>query len=421
MIVLQAVAGQMLFFHPLTWFLLPEIDRERENCCDDFVMKMNNNPINYIKALTMIQEMNLNSAVPVNALTGKSHHLLSRIKRLVKPEMKHSATFRMTVVLLFFATIGISAMTLLITGKPVNYLNDGKIMATIQQAGNLQNDDSGIILNGTANVTTDDKKNGQKKKMKIVFVNDTIKEMTVNGKAVKKSEMKEYEDEIRKIQQEMESSQQELEKVHRQLKEAQEELETAREELKDIAEEPDLEELSEFNKQFRYPHLQEYFLQPPNIILHDSLLNHYFNKENFKNILQNEEFQQEMKKAQEEVRKAAEEMRLKHEQYWRTHKDELWKEMKKAQEEARRSMEEMRKHREFYFQQDHPFMLEPSPAVPPVPEFELRELPEPKEIMPEKPENPDVMAPESPAEPDQKKTESLDSKLRELEEETIDL
>ena len=58
----------------------------------------------------MIQEMNLQNAVPVNALTGKSNQLLNRIMRLIKPEMKHSAIFRLSVILLFIATMSVSAM-----------------------------------------------------------------------------------------------------------------------------------------------------------------------------------------------------------------------------------------------------------------------------------------------------------------------
>jgi len=114
MVLIQAIARLLLFFHPLAWYLLPEIDRERENCCDDFVLLNNNNPINYIKALAMIQEMNL-PGVPVNGLTGKSNQLLNRIKRLIKPETRHTAAFRLTVVLLFIATIGLSTMAFIIT------------------------------------------------------------------------------------------------------------------------------------------------------------------------------------------------------------------------------------------------------------------------------------------------------------------
>ena len=116
MIILQAIAQQILFFHPVTWFLIPEIDRERENCCDDYVIHNNNNIIHYIKALAMIQEMNLQNA-PVNGLTGKSNQLLNRIKRLVKPEMKHANVFRLTVLLLFIVTMSVSALAIIVSDQ----------------------------------------------------------------------------------------------------------------------------------------------------------------------------------------------------------------------------------------------------------------------------------------------------------------
>jgi len=408
MVILQAIAEQVLFYHPVTWILIHEINRERENSCDDFVVKTINNPINYIKALTMIQEMNLNSVVPANAITGKSNQLLGRIRRLVKPEHKHSATFRMAVVLLFFATIGVSAMTFIIAGKPGNLFGGKENTEQVQYAGNHQQNDSGIIMNGTVNATTDDKKDGVKKKMKIVFVNDTIKEMTVNGKPVNKSEMKAYENEIRKIRQEMESSQRELEKVNRQLREAQKEIEIARKELEGTTEDLDLDldELSEFNLHFREPYLLDYFnLQQPNFP-NDS--NFHIYGDHLKNPWQNEEFREQMKKVQEEAQKAAEDMRLKHEEYWRSHQDEIREEMKKAKEL-------------FYLHPAEPFHGDPFPIMPSDPELGLPLIPEHKEMIPGHPENHDEAAPKDSVVPDQNESKPLDSKLRELEGETIEL
>jgi len=377
LVILQAIAGQVLFFHPVVWFLLPEIDRERENCCDDFVVKTNNNPINYIKALTMIQEMNLHSAVPANALTGKSNQLLNRIKRLVKPELKHSPAFRLTVILLFLATIGVSAMTLIIAGKPGNLSNGTKVSAGISVKKDLQPDSTRkVIRNATVNTITDDKKDGEKKKMKIVFVNDTIKEMTVNGKRVNQAEMKEYGDEIRKIRQEMESSQKELEKTNQELEEAQIELEIARKHIEDSKEDFDKRDVFELNRQMKGA----------------------------------------LSQSHEEVKRAFEDMKIQQEEYWRSHQNEFREQMRKAQEEARKALEEMRKNKDPFFN-DQPFRhrIEPCPPVPPMPEIEAPDVPDIEELMPELPEHPRELLPEEPATPDHSATESLDSKLRELE------
>jgi bla regulator protein blaR1 len=440
LVILQAIAEQVLFFHPVAWFLLREINHERENCCDDFVVKTNNNPINYIKALTMIQEMNLHSAVPANALTGKSNNLLNRVRRLVKPELKHSPAFRLAVIFLFFATVGVSAMTLIFAGKPGKFSgsmdnsNGMVIIDSLQQDSN-----GGLILNATLNAVAGEKKDGEKKKMKILFVNDTIKEMTINGKSVKKEEMQEYEAEIRKVQQELESSQRELEKTNQELEMTQKELQMSRQELERIQDgRPARPDVSEFSRQIR-----------------GAMSQSYIDAGQFKNFWQNEEFKEQMKIAQEEARKAydearkaQEEMRIKRDEYWqlnqdefkeqlkkaqeemrvnreeylKSHQKEFQEQMKKAQEEAKKAFEEMKKNKELYDLPEFPYLYKfhPVPEIgePILPETEILipALPEVEVLIPSEPETPLEMVPEEKAEKDSQDSESLNTKLKELEE-----
>jgi len=56
LIFLQVFANHILFFHPLAWFLSASINRERENSCDDLAIGIGIDPLNYIKALTMVQK-----------------------------------------------------------------------------------------------------------------------------------------------------------------------------------------------------------------------------------------------------------------------------------------------------------------------------------------------------------------------------
>ncbi len=116
--IIQTIVSQILFFHPAAWFFSAGINRERENCCDDFVMKTFPNPINYIKALTMIQEMNTDGQVPVNALLGRSKRLLGRVRRLLKTEKRHAPVFRVATIFLLFITLGIAAITIASASNP---------------------------------------------------------------------------------------------------------------------------------------------------------------------------------------------------------------------------------------------------------------------------------------------------------------
>ncbi len=440
LVILQAVAEQVLFFNPAAWFLLREINRERENCCDDFVVKTNNNPINYIKALTMIQEMNLQSAVPANALTGKSNHLLNRVRRLVKPELKHSPAFRLAVIFLFFATVGVSAMTLIMTGKPGVPSGIKDYSANMVIINDLRPDSTGkVVMNGTISKVSGESRDGDKKKMKIVFLNDTIKEMTINGKEIKKEEMKNYEDEIRKIRQEMEASQKELEHAHQELEEAQKELQLARQQIADA---------------------KDGLLTPgdPGLSwqLKDPFSQAFNNQEQLNKLWQNEEFLDQMKKAQEEagrasdvakkemeemwkerqeywqqhqkefqeqMKKAQEAMRISREDYWKSHQKEFQEQMKKVQEESKRALEEMKKNKELNDLPELPYLHEfpPMPEVgepPMMPEtgIVIPEVPELDELIPVEHEPNMEILPEEPAAKDSQDSESLNSKLKELEE-----
>ncbi len=192
--ILQAIVTQILFFHPAAWFLSAAINRERENCCDDLVIKTIPNPINYIKALTMIQEFNMDSQVPANALLGRSKRLLGRVKRLLNTERRQAPVFRMAVVFLLFVTLGIAAITFVSAGNP----------------GNKRSIEKFLTVNpGKAQIVTDTIKT---KKQEKVIVN----EGSTNQEDIKKQ--KELEEASRK----MEKARMELQKAHLEMEKAKE-------------------------------------------------------------------------------------------------------------------------------------------------------------------------------------------------------
>jgi bla regulator protein blaR1 len=116
--IVQTLITRILFFHPVAWYFSSEINTERENCCDDTVITTCEDPINYIKALTMIQELNMDGYVPANALLGKSKKLLGRIRRLLKKDEKHTPVYRFAFVFTLLAIAGLATITIMTSGKP---------------------------------------------------------------------------------------------------------------------------------------------------------------------------------------------------------------------------------------------------------------------------------------------------------------
>jgi GWxTD domain-containing protein len=87
--LLQAVAENLLFYHPAVWWISGVIRTERENCCDDLVVAVRGNARGYAAALTALEESRW-TGEPVLAATGGN--LMKRIHRLLnRPERPHAA------------------------------------------------------------------------------------------------------------------------------------------------------------------------------------------------------------------------------------------------------------------------------------------------------------------------------------------
>lgn len=80
--IIIAVIETILFFNPFVVLLSKVIKRERENCCDDFVLQYQYDPHSYASALLRLeQSRSINLKLAIGAVSGKKQ-LLSRIKRI---------------------------------------------------------------------------------------------------------------------------------------------------------------------------------------------------------------------------------------------------------------------------------------------------------------------------------------------------
>ncbi len=76
----QTLMETLFFYHPAIWWLSRRIRIEREHCCDDLVVKLFNNGIDYGRALVAIEQ--LKSQRTILALGARDGSLLGRIRRI---------------------------------------------------------------------------------------------------------------------------------------------------------------------------------------------------------------------------------------------------------------------------------------------------------------------------------------------------
>jgi TonB family protein len=81
--VMQRSVESLFFYNPAVWWISHVIRTERENCCDDMVVKTNGNAREYATALAALEENRWSRRQPALAATGGS--LVKRVHRLLYP------------------------------------------------------------------------------------------------------------------------------------------------------------------------------------------------------------------------------------------------------------------------------------------------------------------------------------------------
>jgi beta-lactamase regulating signal transducer with metallopeptidase domain len=82
-----SVIETILFFNPFVVLLSNVIKRERENCCDDFVLQYRYDPHSYASALLRLEQSRMSKLkLAIGAVSGKKQ-LLSRIKRITNSQV----------------------------------------------------------------------------------------------------------------------------------------------------------------------------------------------------------------------------------------------------------------------------------------------------------------------------------------------
>ena len=92
--VFQIATETLLFYHPAVWWLNQRIRAERENCCDDAAVSVCADPIEYARALALMEEWR---SAPAFAMALNGTPLKQRVMRLLGSRASGAETRRMGV------------------------------------------------------------------------------------------------------------------------------------------------------------------------------------------------------------------------------------------------------------------------------------------------------------------------------------
>jgi beta-lactamase regulating signal transducer with metallopeptidase domain len=113
----QIAVETLLFYHPAVWWLNKRIRAEREHCCDDVAVSLCGNPVEYARALTIMEEWRI---APALAMAANRGPLSERVFRVLgrKPMGDGRRGIGLTGGLLFLTAALVSGNALLRIAYP---------------------------------------------------------------------------------------------------------------------------------------------------------------------------------------------------------------------------------------------------------------------------------------------------------------
>ncbi|MFC2154937.1 M56 family metallopeptidase [Acidobacteriota bacterium] len=111
--IVQNIIDILYFFHPGVRWMSAYVRAERENCCDDIAVSISGDSVNFVRALTSIDDCAGKEITPALAAAGKRATLFGRVKRLMQPRKEGSEFTEgfvgACVLVLFILTLVVSA------------------------------------------------------------------------------------------------------------------------------------------------------------------------------------------------------------------------------------------------------------------------------------------------------------------------
>lgn len=103
----QNLIEGLLFYHPAVWWVSGQVRTERENCCDDMVVKLKGDARGYAAALATLEQNRWSAREPALAASGGS--LMKRIHRLLQqPEGPRASAAPILAAGLLLVSLGVA-------------------------------------------------------------------------------------------------------------------------------------------------------------------------------------------------------------------------------------------------------------------------------------------------------------------------
>ncbi|MFZ4462814.1 MAG: M56 family metallopeptidase, partial [Bacteroidales bacterium] len=187
--IFQSFVEILLFFNPFVWWITSVIRQERENCCDDLALGLNQQPGSLANALVNLSEIKLNQSYTSNLLYFNKINTMKRIERMFHQNHRRPATREKLIVSLlafiFVAVISTDALLAKVSDRE----NETKEVNMFTTSDYLQPVSDTLKKSGNKEVI-------EKRNVSIEMKDGKIIKAIVNGKEVPPEEFLRMEKEM---------------------------------------------------------------------------------------------------------------------------------------------------------------------------------------------------------------------------------
>jgi beta-lactamase regulating signal transducer with metallopeptidase domain len=187
--IFQSLVEILLFFNPFIWWITAVIRHERENCCDDLALGLNQQPGSLAKALVNLSEIKLNQSFTSNLLYFNKINTMKRIERMFHQDHRRPATREKLIVSLLAFVFVVIISTDVLIAKVSDRENETKEVNMFTTSEYLMPVSDTLKKSGNKEVI--EKHDESIKKKDIKFVN-----VVVDGKEVPPEEVLRMEKEM---------------------------------------------------------------------------------------------------------------------------------------------------------------------------------------------------------------------------------
>lgn len=206
-VFIQQIIETLLYFNPAIWILGKQLDRYREEACDDLVVSLVGSEMSYARSLVKLQELKVANEQPRLALSALGHNgeLLNRIKRIMKMEKRNNIQLgRLFVLMLLPLALVLLSFYSRYDKKHSDIEKLETKLAKIEYFNYSEMDlDTVPVPKSKTRIIEKIVKNENGKEIEAEFENDELKYLKVEGQEVDPEDSEEYKVILEELKEEL--------------------------------------------------------------------------------------------------------------------------------------------------------------------------------------------------------------------------